>query len=185
MAERKRIPVWQEDIPRATGVIPDPEGGEETECDCPRLDAADWHETESDWSDITFVRGAVSAVFGVPMNYVSVGAKLRVRAASLGATVPDDAMLLMGAGKFRRPVLLELEGVPRGARGIERPGGVVYSRLVPAPLGEMKKAVAETELKARVKYGRTPDATWLWYLTCKVCSRDRNFETLILVHYPA
>lgn len=188
MAERKRVPIWQEGIPRRAAPAAQsdaPESVNDEACDCPRLDASDWHEAESDWTDITFLRGAVFAVLGVPMNYVSVRNRLRIKAEALGATVPEGAMLLMGAGKFRRPIMLEVEAAPRGTRGLERPGGLAYSRLLPAPLGAMKRAVADTQMQARSNYGRSPDATWLWYLTCKVCSRERNFETLILAHYMA
>ncbi len=153
------------------------------ECDCPHLDPADWHEVESDWSDIAFLKSAVPAVLGVPTSFITVKWKLVEQAEALGATVPDSPMVLLGAGQFRRPVLLEVEDPPEGAKGIVHPGGVAFSHLVPAPLGEMKKRLKDLESAAREKYGRKPDEVWLWYLTCRVCSRERNFETLIVAHY--
>lgn len=153
------------------------------ECVCPRLDAVDWHRVESDWSDITFLKGSVGAALGVPIGWRGVSQGLRAQAGQLGATVPEDAMLLLGEGKLRRPVLLEVEYSGPARKEIVHPGGVAYSKLEPAPLGQMKRVVAETVAEARARYGRAPDATWLWYLTCHVCSGDRDFETLILTHY--
>ena len=153
------------------------------ECDCPRLEPDDWHEVESDWSDITFLKASTGAVLGVPTGYDSVRTALLERAAKLGASVPEDAMLLLGSGRFRRSVLLEVENLPEGAKDVERPGGVAFSRLVQAPWGQMQGKVEETRERAREAYGREPDATWVWYLTCRVCSRERNFETLIIAHY--
>ena len=180
MPERRRIPVALEGIPTV------PASQQELEaCDCPRLDAADWNDVESDWGDITFLKGATSAVIGVPVGYGDTRTELLAKAEAIGATVPEDAMLLMGSGQFRRPVLLEVEGVSAAVKGIWAPGGVAYTRLLPAPWGELKKLVKETSAIAAAKYGRKPDGMWIWYLTCRICSSERNFETLILAHFRA
>lgn len=154
-------------------------------CNCPQLDPEDWHEVESDWSDITFLQASTGAVLGVPTGLKDVRDDLRAKALKLGATVPEDAMLLLGEGRFRRPVLLEIEGGTEGhEKEVLQPGGVAFTRLVPAPIGGMKKAVDETRRLGRERYGRDPSETWLWYITCRICSRPRNFETLVVAHYP-
>jgi hypothetical protein len=152
-------------------------------CDCPRLDPEDWHEVESDWSDITFVRTTTNAVMGVPVGFAGIREELEKKAAKAGARVPDDAMFVLGAGRFRRPVMLEVEDAPRGAKDVVHPGGFAYTRLVPAPWGDMQKVVDQTDAIATEKYGRKPDDVWVWYLTCKFCSSERNFETLIVAHF--
>ncbi len=152
-------------------------------CICPRLDADDWHEVESDWSDVAFVEMSLTAAAGVPIGYQGAFAKLSDRARSIGASVPEEPMLLLGEGRFRRPILLEVDDAPEQAKGLVRPGGVAYTRLVPAPLGEIRHVVNETSRKAAERYGRQPDSTWLWYLTCRYCSADRDYETLIVAHY--
>lgn len=152
-------------------------------CACPRLDRDDWHEVESDWRGLTFVRSSLFAFMGVPLNYRSARQNLEAAAVGSGATIPDDAMFFLGRGRFRRQLLLEVDDAPAEARGVVRPGGVGFSRLVPAPMGQMKKVVAETSEIASERYKRKPDAIWLWYLTCRVCSEARNFETLIIAHY--
>ena len=189
MPERRRVPVKPArpkpsfsaaDFKEAVQLAREPDS---SECSCPRLDAAEWHEVESDWSDIAFVRTSMNAVMGVPVGFAGVKAELAMKALKAGAEVPEDAMLLLGEGKMRRPVMLEVEGAQPGSRDLERPGGVAYTRIVPAPMGGMKKAVRETRSLAAQKYGREPDALWIWYLTCRVCSGPREFETLILAHY--
>ena len=152
-------------------------------CDCPHLDRDDWHEVESDWSDIAFVKGTTNAVMGVPVGFGGIRGELERKAAKAGARIPDDPMFLLGSGRFRRPVLLEVEDAPPGAKDIVHPGGFAFSRLVPAPWGEMQKVVDQTEAIAAEKYGRKPDSVWVWYLTCRECSGERNFETLIVAHY--
>lgn len=153
------------------------------QCECPRLDPGDWDDVESDWSDIAFVKGAVNAVMGVPVGYAEARKSLEAKARALGAEIPGDAMLLIGRGRFRRDLLLEVEGAPRTAKGAYSPGGFAYSRLVEAPWGEMQRAVDETRSAAREKYGRDPDAMLIWYVTCRECSHERNFETLVIAHY--
>ena len=182
--KRKRVPVGRDGQPVVAAEEPAPaEDAEEPEgCDCPRLEAGEWDRVESDWSDITFLKGSSSAVLGVPTGFASTRGELTRRANELGATVPDDALVLLGSGQFRRPVWLEVEDAP-DHKDFIRPGGTAFTRLVEAPLGAMGKLVREFETEARHKYGRAPDATWLWYLTCRVCSRERNFETLIVAHY--
>lgn len=148
----------------------------------------DWHEIESDWSDIAFLRGTTNAVLGVPLGYQNRAADLRQRAESLSLEVPEDGMLLLGEGRVRRPIMLEVE--PRGRSQAElkelyRPGGVAWSRLVPAPYGKMKQVVDETVTAARARYQKKPDDVWVWYLTCRICSAPREFETLIVAHYKA
>ena len=108
--------------------------------------------------------------------------KLAAKARKLGATVPDDAMLLLGEGKFRRPVMLEVENAP-DARDIERPGGAAFTRIAPAAPGAVKGVVEETVKVATGRFGRKPDTIWLWYLTCRTCSGERDFETLVVAHY--
>jgi hypothetical protein len=179
MTEYRRVPVSKAGTPET---IP-AEKPEPAECACARLEPDDWHEVESDWSDITFLRASTGAVLGVPTGYDSVRTGLLERAAKLGARVPEDAMMLLGSGRFRRSVLLEVENLPDGAKDVERPGGVAFSQLVQAPWGQMQARVDEIRERAREKYDRDPDATWVWYLTCRVCSRERNFETLIIAHY--
>ncbi len=189
MSKMRRVPVAgdsgrerKQPPPQAGPVEPEPPPVP-AECSCPRLDPADWHDVESDWSDIAFVKGAVNAVLGVPMGYAGASAALQRKAASAGGTVPPAAMFLMGSGRFRRPLLLEVEGADRHAKGLYSPGGFAYSRLVEAPWGEMRRVVNETREAAIARYSRPPDRLLIWYLTCRECSRERNFETLVIAHY--
>ncbi len=179
MTNQRRIPLDADGMParKAEGPPEEPSG-----CECPRLAKEEWDGVESDWSDLTFVRLMTNAVMGVPVGYEGTRKALRKTAEALGATVPVDAMLLNGAGRFRRPVMLEVEGAAEG-KGIVRPGGVAFSRLFEAPWGELPKVAERTRKEASAKYGREPDDVWVWYLTCRHCSKERNFETLILVHY--
>lgn len=167
------------------GESPDdaPAEAESVVCQCPRLDPADWHDVESDWSDITFLRTTCRAAFGVPVGFSDARDDLEREAASLGGTIPEDAMLLIGEGRFRRPLLLEVEGVDPGHDRVYAPGGVAYSRLVSAPIGVIKKEHAATVEAARRRFGRAPDDVWTWYITCRICSGERDFETLFAAHY--
>jgi hypothetical protein len=185
--KKKRVPVGRDGRPIVEAettdeVERDLEDDLDEDCDCPRLDPDDWDRVESDWSDIAFIKGTSTAVLGVPTGFASTRSELIRRAENLGATVPEDAMALIGAGQFRRPVWLEVEDAPED-KEIVRPGGVAFTRLVQAPLGVIKRVVGEAESDARERYGRHPDAVWLWYLTCRACSRARNFETLVVAHY--
>ncbi|MGI8927102.1 MAG: hydrolase, partial [Tepidiformaceae bacterium] len=183
---RGSLPVSRADAPEDSADSAEPEAGAPAAaCDCPVLEPAEWHEVESDWSDIAFLTASTNAVLGVPVGYGAIRDDLLKRAARAGATVPTDAMLLMGSGRFRRPVMLEVEEVPAGTKGVRRPGGTVYTRLLEVPWGEMRRAVDETTEAARARYGRDPGDVWIWYLTCRECSRERNFETLLIAHYPA
>ncbi|MEO6397111.1 MAG: hydrolase [Tepidiformaceae bacterium] len=182
MSERRRVRLDR----RGAEVDASPTGPAEPivrSCDCPRLDADDWHDVENDWSDITFVGMGTTALLGVPVGFAGARSALRARAAKLGLTVPEDAMLLLGAGKFRRQIMLEVEGAEPGQKGVDRPGGMAYTRLLPAPWGEMQRVVGETKDAARIRYGKEPDELYVWYLTCRTCSQARQFETLIVAHY--
>ena len=183
MTERRRVKVDDSGMPVRKADVPaefeEPAGS----CDCPVLDKEEWDGVESDWADITFLKTTTNAVLGVPVGYNSALAELRKRAAELGATVPEDAMLLNGSGKFRRPVMLEIEGAAGGHKDVVRPGGIAFTRLLEAPWGELSKAVEKTNKQATEKYGRAPDDSWVWYLTCRECSKARKFETLIVAHY--
>lgn len=163
----------------AAEALKNPEG-----CECPHLDPEDWDGVESDWSDIAFLKSSTTAVMGVPFGYQSSRDELRAKAETLGFELPEDAMVLLGEGKFRRPIMLEVDA-PRDAtnKEIERPGGVAFTRIVPGKLGSLGKLVDETVGIALQKYRRKPDNTWLWYLTCRECSAARDFETLIICHY--
>ncbi len=175
--DRRRIPVDQAGAGRARSTDePEP-------CDCPRLEPDEWHEVESDWSDITFARIAIPALFGVPIRFWSNRRKLVDRAEAAGV-VPEDAMLLMGPGRVRRTVMLEVEDADTSRPDIVVPGGVVFTRLMAAPWGQMRSLMKETRDMARERYGRKPAAIWVWYLTCQSCSPERNFETLFVAHYP-
>jgi len=186
MTQMQRVPVDSkkrrrhaaEPVPKNSNSLQPP-----AHCSCPILEAEDWHEVESDWSDITFLKGSVSALLGVPVGYANVRESLMARARRMGAVVPEEPMVLLGSGRFRRRLLLEVEGTKRGARGVVFPGGIIFSRLLEVPWGEMKRAVAASSEIARARYGRKPDDVFVWYLTCRECSRDRNFETLIVAHY--
>jgi len=177
---REAAPEEHQDEPEALDASDAPA---EIDCDCPRLDPEDWHDVESDWSDITFASGGCACILGVPVHYRAARDRLRARTVAKGATVADDAMTLLGKGQFRRRILVEAENVPAGARGFRRPGGIAYTRLVPAPPGRVKAAVKDTVKAAKERYGRGPDGTWLWFLTCARCSVPRDFETLIVAHY--
>lgn len=180
MARMKRVPV---DGPRDDSGQ-DHSPLESRTCSCPFLDAEDWHEVESDWSDIVFVQTKVPAVMGVPLKYGTLRDRLSAEAAAAGATVPEDAMMLLGEGRVRRPVMVEVElDGDVDARIFARPGGIAYTRLVSAPWGKIKEGHQSTVQAAVERYGRKPDAMWLWYVTCGICSADRDFETLFVAHY--
>ena len=182
MTERRRVP-----ISRQTGepILPEDElsASPPEPCTCPRLERDDWDEVESDWGDIAFVKTYSKAVMGVPVAFNSLRERLTKRADELDVTIPVDAMMLLGAGRFRRPVLLEVEAAGRNAKDIERPGGIAYTRLRPAPYGSMQKIVDETRSEAEARYGRAPDELYVWYLTCKWCSAELEYETLFVAHY--
>ena len=135
-------------------------------------------------SDIYFIRAKVPAVMGVPLKFGAIKGRLLEEAGKAGATVPEDAMMLLGEGRLQRPVMLEVEldDVPPSGK-IVAPGGVAYTRMAPAPWGQIKQEHAATVAAAAERYGKKPDAMWLWYLTCSVCSGDRDFETLFVAHY--
>lgn len=180
----KGLPVRKEDAaPDSTEELKSRLEEALTSCECPELDRADWDGVESDWSDITFVRATTGALMGVPTGFDSARDNLRRKAMKIGASVPAGAMLLNGEGKFRRPMLLEIEGAPADAKDVERPGGVAFTRIYEAPWGQLKKFASELEREATQRYGRKPDNLWVWYLTCRHCSKPRNFETLIAAHY--
>lgn len=184
--ERRRVRLDERGMPVTRQEAEDAEGvrvEDNIDCACPRLDIEDWDKVENDWSDILFARASTNAVLGVPVGYDGTRAELREIAAAAGGTVPEDAMLLIGSGKFRRPIMLEVEDAAPGAKGIHQPGGIAYTRLLQAPWGQLPKLTRATEMEARQKYGRSPDDTWVWYLTCRECSKPRNFETLIVAHY--
>ena len=152
MSERRRVPVSQEK--RRARQTPPPPADEPAEagCSCPRLERDEWHEVESDWSDIAFLKTTVKAFGGLPVGYAASRAGLLARAEGLGCDVPEDAMLLFGEGRFARPLLLEVEDAPEGNRDIVRPGGIAYTRVVAAPWGELKRAVRETRDEAAKRY---------------------------------
>jgi len=177
MTERRRVRVDGKRQPTLA------EPSAPADCSCPRLARDDWHDVESDWSDIAFLRTSVNALLGVPVGYVGAKTNLEAKARKLELSVPDDAMLLLGAGRFRRPLLLEVDGATPGMRGLFFPGGVAYTRLVEAPWGQMQKVVDEMRDRSTQKYGRAPADIWVWYLTCRLCSQERNFETLLIAHY--
>jgi hypothetical protein len=184
MPEMRRVPV----DPKRVNPIPDlgisARGSDEPQpCDCPHLEAEDWDEVENDWSDIAFLKGATNAVLGLPVGYHSLTTELREKAVSLGLAIPDDPMVLLGEGKFRRALLLEVEAPPDVTRNIYRPGGIAFTRLAPGPPGKVGKLMEETRALARERYGKSPDAEWIWYLTCRECSAPREYETLVVLHY--
>ncbi len=175
----RRVPL--DDRGRPIGSRPETEP--EPDCACPRLDPEEWHEVESDWSGAKFLRGRVWSAFGVPLTYHRAWRGLEERARRHGLPVAEEPMVLLGPGRLARTLLLELADDAPVTPAVWQPGGFAFSRLVPAPLGAMKRELAATVEEARKRYGRPPDAVWIWYLTCASCSRARNFETLFLAHY--
>jgi hypothetical protein len=152
-------------------------------CSCPHLDHDEWDVAENDWSDITFLKGTTTAVMGVPVSYSSLTTELREKAAQRGLVIPDDPMVLLGEGKFRRPLLLEVEAPDSETKDIYRPGGFAFTHVAPGPPGKVRDLLSESRKMAKEKYGRDPDAHWIWYLTCRECSGPRDYETLIALHY--
>ncbi len=194
---RKRVPVDRRNEPVVDhptvdepAVSPDSDHERQSQpadptCDCVDLDPVDWHEVESDWTDITFLPMSVAAILGVPLGYQRMLRQVGEKSRKKGLTIPDGAMMLVGQGRFRRPVLVEVEGPEGGpgSPGLVRPGGFAYSRLVPAAYGDLKRRFEETEEEAVARYGRRPDSMWTWFITCRQCSAERDFETLFVAHY--
>ncbi|MGE5595091.1 MAG: hypothetical protein ACM3S1_03535, partial [Hyphomicrobiales bacterium] len=70
MTERRRVRVVDQGAKQQPRADDEPAGdiaiaAIET-CNCPHLDPEDWHDVESDWSDIAFIKTATNAVLGVP-----------------------------------------------------------------------------------------------------------------------
>lgn len=180
---RRKEPAPAPDEPTPAEAAAEEEPRPPAQCDCPRLDADDWHEVESDWSDIQFLRAHTNAALGVPVGFQKTRDNLREQASAAGATLPEDAMLLLGDGKVRRPVMLEVEDAPEGTKGLVEPGGVAFTVLFEAPWGQLRKLATRARLSAKERLGREPDDLWVWYLTCGECSDERNFESLFVAHY--
>ena len=163
------------------------DGPQQTEitCKCPILDPEEWNAIESDWNDIRFLRGAAFAIFGVPLRFGATRNALIKTAKKLSGKLPEDAMILIGSGRFRREILIELDNhkkIPDNKRIFE-PGGFSFTRIYEAPWGQMRNLMTGFENQATTRYGRKPDQTWVWYLTCQICTTARNFETLFVAHY--
>ena len=79
--------------------------------------------------------------------------------------------------------MIEVDAEP-DAKGVTVPGGIaLHTPRLPAPWGAMKERLRETRDRARIRYGREPHRVWIWYLTCRACSVERDFETLFVAHY--
>ncbi len=173
MTEPRRIPLDERGMPVRKEDVSEQAHEIASDCDCPRLDPDDWDGVENDWSDISFVRTSTSAVLGVPVGFDGSREALRKKAAKAGATVPEDAMLLIGSGKFRRPILLEVEDALGGKALTARRDRL--HRQLPAPWGSSEGCGTQPPGSA-AKYGRERTTSG-WYLTCRLCSKARELRS--------
>jgi hypothetical protein len=145
----------------------------ERDCDCPDLNPGLWHQQVHDWSSKRFVTAKAPSLFGVPVSYA--GTKRRLRG-KVERGEGDAGMVLIQAGKFLPSMLVEARGLEDAKPRFKR----VYTELVEAPWGKIGKAVQEAQGHCLGRHGRLPRKVYLQYLSCRLCSNERGFPTLIV-----
>jgi hypothetical protein len=144
-----------------------------SDCSCPDLDEARWHQQVHDWSAKRFLASKAPSFWGIPLTYQHTKRRLKGKVERGDG---QEGALLIQSAKFLPSMLIEARGLDAARPRFNR----VYTELVDAPWGRIGRAVQEAQGHCLGRHGRLPRKVYLQYLSCGRCSNERGFPTLII-----
>jgi len=152
------------------------------ECQCPKVELADWRDREVALVGHHFVSAPIRLFFHVPRGFFRELETLRAKAQQSGLRTAPSPLVLHRDGWFSGEVLLSVEPPAGGDPGAGTFQNLFYSRVVERPgFDAAFRAMPRfyRDLRA-ARVGRI-DAMYFWYLNCPGCLIERGARQVILL----
>ena len=146
---------------------------------CPLFDPAPWDDKTHKWKDKKFIKGKVSTLYFMPLNFGSVMRKLVHQAETAGADTPESMALSDHISPWRMDVYL---AVDRDVPGVEsfNLSGTFYSRVYEGSFKDSKlwcKDFAEVAAEKKLAVGKW----YMWYTTCPKCAKKYGKNYVVII----
>jgi hypothetical protein len=141
---------------------------QETGC-CPKLDPAHWDGKEHLWHNKRFIKGHVTSLFHMPLNFGSVITKLMNRIDASKARDKDPIWLSEETSLFGSDLFVSVSKEVPDAINYEISGTFV-SKVFTGSYSNMGKWIASTKAFVAGK-GKKIKRMLFWYATCPKCAK--------------
>lgn len=151
-------------------------------CACPKIDPSQWEGKEFEWENKIFYFAPIYCFFHKRFNLEEKVRQLKKEIAEKGYAFTDFPPVMCEWESFKSRVLIEIKNPQQYDENIQTLDmGVVYSTVFEGPAKEFKRAVTEFASQIELNHGVPPQKTYVWYLHCKNCGKQRNNQAVIFV----
>lgn len=148
------------------------------EC-CPKFDGAPWDDKVFEWNNKKFIRGHVSTLFFMPLNFGRVITRLMGRVTDSGAKLSDNLCLSDHTSKWNMDILLAVDQEIPGAENVSL-SGKFFSKVYEGDFKETGKWCQDFKDLAKNK-NLEIQKWYMWYTTCPKCAKKygKNYTVII------
>ncbi|HZS49562.1 MAG TPA: hydrolase [Bryobacterales bacterium] len=152
------------------------------ECQCPKIDLADWRDREVTLSGHQFLSAQTPIFLHVPRRLYREVEALENQIRRLGLRPAGAPLILHRDGWFWGEVLVSVDPHPRSSPEIQSFQNLFYSRVVDEPgfdaaLREMPRFYRDLRAAG---VGRI-ESMYFWYLSCPRCLIEHGARQIILL----
>jgi hypothetical protein len=146
---------------------------------CPEFDPAPWDGKTFEWRDKRFIKGKVSTLLFMPLNFGSVMRRLMGQVDGAGATAVDWLALSDHTSRWNMDLYVAVDREVPGAENITL-SGKFFSKVYEGPFKntgawteDFKAVAAEKQL--------TIDKLYMWYTTCPKCAKKYGKNYVVIL----
>ena len=152
--------------------------GNQSEC-CPPFDPGPWDGQEKTWENKPFIRGKITTVFYMPLNFGRVMRRIDKKVREAGATMPDNMGLSDHTSKWNMDIYVAVDKEIPGADNVTL-NGKYYSRVYEGSYQNTGRWMKDFSAELKSK-GLDAEKTYVWYTTCPKCAKKYGKNYVVLL----
>ena len=159
---------------------------DERECNCPRLERADWELKKHKWNRRAFYRKKHGQVLHMPIGIASAIQKGMQEIKEKGYTItPPYIMLEDETGLFSAEILIAIEEFPEHDESVIVWEPVeLYSKFHHGPFRGLKQSISDLNGFVKETEGHSPSRFYTWTSNCPKCWERDGGPTVVVFARP-
>ena len=146
---------------------------------CPPFQPELWDDKLFEWENKRFIKGKVSTILYVPLNFGQLMRKLDSIVRENEAIIPDYLCLSYHISKWKMDLYLAVDKEIPGIENILL-SGKFYSKVYEGSFKNTGKWSQDFKKMAEGK-NMKPEKMYMWYTTCPKCSKKHGKNYVVIV----
>jgi len=146
---------------------------------CPQFNPTPWDGTTHEWRDKKFIKGRVSSILYMPLNFGAVMQKLNEKVDKANASIPDWLCLSDHTSLWGMNIYLAVDKEISGADNLAL-SGKYLSKVYEGSFNNTGKWCKDFEAFVKSKNMKM-EKLYMWYTTCPKCAKKFGKNYVVIV----